>query len=166
MFEVAVPRKGEVRTSDLRLIYGAAMLDMPHVDVFVITDVGAPIAARIELTTVPFGWTQRRAFLCPVCGEPRHVLRSREGRLRCNKCRDLKHRTRRQTERSCVSFKRMGGLEEDRLLRLLLPTGRRPANRMAEAARLMDVIMASNLAHVALLRRKVEALKTVITTAG
>ena len=165
MFEVTVPRKGEVRTSDLRLIHGAAILTMPNVDVVVVADAGAPIAARIELTTVAFGWTKRRAFVCPACGEPRHVLRSQEGQLRCNRCRDYRHRTRRQTERTCASFRRIGGREEDRLLRLLLPTGRRATNRMTEARRLVDALITMDLAHVELLREKVETLKTVIAPA-
>ncbi len=160
-FEVALPRRGEVTTRDVRAGLGCEFRHADHVDVVVLdADGGAPVAARIELTVVRSGWSHRRALVCPACRCARHLLLARGGTLRCSTC--LQHRTRRQAERTCYEFRRGGGAQEDELLRMLLSRWKplTPA-RLERARSLVNGLLDGDRARVAVLRTQVERLGAV-----
>ena len=165
-FEVALPRRGEVTTRDLRAVYGADLQRLEHVDVVVLdADGGMPLAARIELMDVRSGWSRRRALVCPACRRGRHLLLGRGGKLKCSTCH--RFRTRRQTERSCGDFTTRGGLQEDRLLRLMLPRWSAPTSvRLLEARRLVTSLLEKDRARVALLREQLQALRMAVEMQG
>ena len=119
--EAIAPRRGEVRTRDLRATLGEELFILDYVTVTVVAQTGGAITARVELTDLRAGLRTHRAFLCPSCREPRHllILIAVEGALKCGKCH--RHRTRRQTEWHLRSWNRLGGQLEDRMLRLLHP---------------------------------------------
>ncbi len=161
--EVAVPRRGEVTTADLRAVYGADLQHMDHVDVLVLdADGGMPVAAKIALTLVRSGWSSRRAMVCPACHEACHLLLARGGALKCRRCH--RHRTRRQRERSCVEWNRMGGEAEDRLHRLLLRPGLMTPGRLTAAQGLVQSLLAADRARVARFRTTLEALTVLVAT--
>lgn len=162
-FEAMAPRRGEVHVRDLRAVLGDDLRELDFVDVLVVAENSAVVTARVELTDVRSGPSTRRAFVCPACREPRHLLLAREGTLRCSS----HYRTRRQTERHRADFRRRGGLEEDRLLRLLLsPWRRRTEARLIEARRLAKMVLENDRARVDHLHEQLEALKTIIATAA
>ena len=162
-FEAMSPRRGEVRVRDLRASLGDHLAELEYVDILVVAEDGMVVTARVELTTVRSGPSTRRTFICPACAEPRHLLLAREGTLRWSR----HHRTRRQTERNRADFRRMGGREEDRLLRLLLsPWRRRTSTRLTEARRLLNVLIQADRERVALLREKLDVLKKAVAIAG
>ena len=144
-----------MRSRDLRALGALAAGD--HVDVVVVADHGVPVAARIELTTVSSGPSRRIALVCPRCHEPKHLLRAREGQLQCNRC--CRFRTRAQRERNRASWRRMGGREEDHLLRQLLRPGPTAA-RLRRAQRLAATLLEADRARVLELRERLESLKT------
>jgi hypothetical protein len=160
-FEATAPRLGEVHVRDLRAALGHALDELDDVDVVVLAEEGGAIAARVELTSVRSGPSTRRAFVCPTCREPRFLLLARKGALQCNR----HQRTRRQTELHRADFQRRGGLEEDKLLRLLLTVWRRRTpSRMKEAQRLADLLLRADQGRVAVLRQQLQTLTSVAPT--
>ena len=159
--EVALPRRGEVTTRDVRAVLGRDLQHADHVDVVVLdAGGGAPVAARIELTLVRSGWSQRRALVCPACREARHLLLARGGTLRCGTC--LQYRTRRQAERTCHDFTKGGGAQEDELLRILLSRWRPLTQaRLAKARLLVTELLEGDRARLAVLMAQVERLKAL-----
>jgi hypothetical protein len=161
--EVVGPRLGEVRTRDLRAVYGSALRRMAAVDLIVVAERGAPVTARVELAPVASGWSWRPALVCPACLDTTHLLLAREGKLQCRRC--CRHKTRRQAERSLADFRRRGGQEEDRLLRMLThPTARR-ALCLTEARRLVKALLVGDRVRIALLREKLQALTALVEVA-
>jgi hypothetical protein len=154
----AMPRKGEVRTRDLRAVYGDRLNELGHVDVLVVADAGTPLAARIYLMDRPAGRGVQRALVCPACEQPRYVLLAKDGCLKCSQCH--RHRTRRQLERNLASWNRLGGRQGDQVLRLLLrPTRPTPA-RMEQAIRLARQLVSTDRVRAAQLREELSALMT------
>ena len=141
-FEVVFPRPGELRTRDLRAVYGSELLRMTDVDVLVLdAEHGVPVAGRIELADVRCGPGTRRELVCPKCRAGRYVLLARSGVLACGRCH--RARTRHQRERTLADWYRRGGREEDRLLRLLSPTaGRTPAKLEMARQLTFDIVSA------------------------
>jgi hypothetical protein len=147
-----------VHLRDLRGSLGDRLNELEAVDVLVVTDEGGAIAARLELTTVRSGPSTRRVLVCPLCQEPRYVLFARKGRLECSR----HHRTRRQAELHRADFQRRGGLEEDKLLRLLTTASRRTTpGRLQEAARLVSLLLRADRARLAVLQEQVATLTVV-----
>ena len=160
--EVCLPRRGEVTTRDVRAVCGGELQHLQHVDLLVLdADGGVPIARSIELTEVRSGPSRRLALVCPACREARHLLLARGGALKCGTCH--RYRTRRQAERTCTGFTKLGGQLEDQLLRLVVPRWRRttPA-RMVEAQRLVQLLLDGDRAQVEKLRQDVSALQIVL----
>ncbi len=154
--EAIAPRRGEVRTSDLRALLGAELATLECVTVTVVAQTGGAVTVRIELADLRAGLRTHRALLCPWCREPRHVLIAREGALKCSKCH--RYRTRRQAEWNLASWNRLGGELEDRMLRLLHPTARRTRPRLLEARRLAKTLLAADRQRVEVLREELQAL--------
>ena len=160
MFETIGLRRGEIRTRDLRSVYGDGLNELDYVDVVVISEEGVPQAARITLTMVSFGSAHQRAFICPSCQEPRHLLLARRGKIQCSTCH--RRRSRRQKEHHFAAWNRLGGRQEDQLVRLLLrPTRPTPA-RMHQATRLAHLLLNTDRVRAAQLREELNALMTAV----
>jgi hypothetical protein len=156
--EAPFPRRGELRTRDVRVVYGEQFKAMTSVDVLVLdSGHGMPVAARVDLGEVRSGRTRRRALVCPVCGECRHLLLARNGRLACAGCQGVRL-TRRQREHRTLNWRR-GAREEDALHRLLHPTAEKTRARLMEARRLVRDILATDQARVGELRQQVADLE-------
>lgn len=76
----------------------------------------APYIGDVELTTKKSGHAEHVALVCPCCGRPKALLYVKGGALACAAC--SRTRTRHQKERTLAAWRRAGGREEDRLLRL------------------------------------------------
>lgn len=133
-----MPCRGEVRVRDARVAMGAGFLVAPWVDLLVLArDGGTPVACRVDLVELVSGPRTHRVFACPACRSAVRLLIARRGRLRCRACD--RTRTRRQLERTRADWRRLGGSDEDALLRLLSAPRSSDAKR-AEAARLAERI--------------------------
>ncbi len=155
-FEV-MPRAGELRSRDVRALYGEILHTLPHVDVLVLDIEGrVPVAARVALVSVTAGARTHRILVCPRCEKARYLLVARHGELRCRTCD--RTRTRRQLERTTADWRRRGAREEDRLLRLLSrPTLSRTNLRLARA--FVDGLVAADRARLGELGREIEVLQ-------
>jgi len=162
MFEAIAPRRGEVRTRDLRAVYGRQLAELRHVDVVVVAEAGVPVTARLEIVDVACGHGTRRAIRCPACGQPRHVLVALEGALRCTRCH--RHRTRHQLERHLANWNRRGGKEEDKVLRLLLRTPSATPEGMQEARRLVHLLLDADRARLDRLQQDLRAMTLMLET--
>lgn len=117
-----MPCRGEVRVRDARAALGDAFASYPYVDLLVLArDGGTPIACRVELVDLVSGPRTHRVFACPACQAAVRLLIARRGRLRCRACD--RTRTRRQLERTRADWRRLGGIDEDAMLRLLSAPG-------------------------------------------
>ncbi len=145
---------------DLVAVHGDGLRDLAYVDVLVVADGGAPIAARVDLTQIQSGRRTTTVFVCPACRLPRCLLRARKGSLACSRCH--RHRTRRQMEQSRSDWTRRGGREEDEILRLLVPTGERAPRTMVDPSVLVSQLLQADRARVGLLRDRLEVLKAVV----
>jgi hypothetical protein len=156
--EVAVPRPGELRVEDLAAVYGAGLRELDHVDVLVLAvDGGAPVTARVGLVEVRSGHSMHGALVCPSCRATTRLLVARAGALRCRACVGL--RTNHQRWRSLADWRRRGGREADRLLRLLAhPTRHLTLARLAEAKHLVREILDADLARVTRLKEEAAAV--------
>jgi hypothetical protein len=153
----AMPRKGELSTRDLRSVYGGDLRKMSDVGVLVLDeDQGVPVAACVALAERRWGWSRRKALVCPSCAEHKDALLARAGRLQCTGC----HRrlTRQQREKKTADWVRRGGREEDRVLRLLRPAVNPSDARFGEARRLALEIVAADHARLDELQRRVRDL--------
>ena len=121
--EALLPRIGERRIEDVRRVMGDRIWKVEHLDVCVLAPVGGvPSAQRIVLGWKRSGRGDHRAMLCPTCRQPKEILYADGGgRLRCSVC--SKRRTREQREANLRAWKKLGGREEDQLLRLLQRDG-------------------------------------------
>jgi hypothetical protein len=134
---------------------------MDKVDVMVIDPGGGmPVTGRLELCTMPAGRGQRLAFVCPKCRGGKYMLLARNGELRCRAC--LRHRTRRQTERTMADYVRRGGKEEDALLRLFQSARRITSRKLAQARELAMALVAADRARVEDLRGRLDDLRTYV----
>ena len=164
--EAIAPRRGEVRTADVRAVLGEEIAILDCVTVTVVAETGGAVATRIELTDLRAGLRTHRALVCPSCRKPRHrlVLIAMEGALKCGKCH--RHRTRRQTEWHLASWNRLGGELEDRMLRLLHPTARRTPARLVEARRLATLLLHADRARVEQLREQLQLVTVCLEARG
>jgi hypothetical protein len=163
--EAPFPRRGELRTRDVRVAYGNKFKALTGVDVSVLDAAhGVPVTARVELGDVRSGRSCRRALVCPSCRACRHLLLARNGRLACAGCHGMRL-TRRQREHRTLNWRR-GVKEEDALHRLLRPTVVRTKARLAEARRLVRDILAVDQARVRELRQQVADLELCVRAAG
>lgn len=162
MVEAIAPRRGEIRTRDLRVALGTYPNVPDVIDVVVISEEGTPITARIALTTVPFGWTRRQAFVCPGCQDARHLLLARRGRVQCSRCH--RRRSRSQMEKHRADWNRRGGKEEDKILRLLLRTPSATALGLKEARRLVRTLLDADRARLDRLQQDLRALTQELET--
>lgn len=152
MFEAF--RAGEIRISDLRLVYRDALLSMRSVAVTVLGEETRLAAAEIQLTRASFGSGWRVLMLCPRCQSRAQVLLARRGMLLCSRCQP--RRTRHQMEARRAAWTRLGGREEDRLIRLLtasrsemhLAEARSSALRLLEADRVRAMVLEERLAEL------------------
>lgn len=115
-FEVMGCEVGILRVRDVRAAT-AAPRPGAHVGVLVLGGNGEPpFVGGVVLTSKRSGHSAHLALLCPACARGRSVLYVRGGGLACATC--SRRRTRRQSERTLATWK-MGGREEDRLLRMV-----------------------------------------------
>lgn len=115
-FEVMGLQIGTLRVRDVRAGATGARPGA-HVGVLVLgSDGEPPFVGTVALATKRSGHSEHLALLCGACGHGRSVLYVRGGRLACAAC--SRRRTRRQSERTLATWK-MGGREEDQLLRLV-----------------------------------------------
>ena len=116
--DVPLPRIGELRIEDLRRVLGDEVWKVRGVDVCVLAaDAGLPSVQRVVLGWKRSGRGEHRAVVCPNCRRPKEILYADgAGGLACSIC--SKRRTREQRE-ACLAVWKLGGREEDRLLRLL-----------------------------------------------
>ena len=165
MSEVVFPRKGELSVRDVRAVYGADVRQMAHVDVLVLDEHdGVPVAARVDLAESRWGWSHRTRLVCPTCEERRESLVARAGRLQCKGCHnDI---TRRARERTVANFTRRGGLEEDRVLRLLRPAPYPDGARLGHARRLVQNIVAADHSRLDVLGQQLQDLEVWMRVAG
>ena len=115
-FEVMGVETGLLRMRDLR---SAPCVQRPgaRVSVLVLGLCGEPpFVGEVVLASKRSGRGDHVALLCLTCTKACAVLHLRGGKLACAGC--SRHRTRRQSERTLVSW-RCGGREEDRLLRIV-----------------------------------------------
>lgn len=150
---------------DLVSVYGAGLREMDHVDVLVLAvDGGAPVAARVELLDVPSGHGMHRVLVCAGCQKSTRLLVARAGTLRCRACLSL--RTNHQRWRSLADWRRRGGREADRLLRLLAhPTRHVTAAKVVEARQLLREIVEADHARLARLQEDLAAVLLCIQAA-
>jgi hypothetical protein len=154
--DAPLARLGELRIEDVRRVLGDRIWEVNHVDVCVLAPPGGvPSAQRIV-----FGWKRsgrgdHRAMLCPTCGTPREILYADGvGGLACASC--SKRRTREQREVNTSSWKKLGGREEDQLLRLLQRDGLSSAGR-DRARALAEEIVRGDRDRLDALRPRIEA---------
>ena len=106
---------GILRVRDVRAALGAAISATSSIDVLVVGRNGAPFAGTIYLNKKRAGHGEHVALRCPLCFRARLMLYADAGALRCSHC--ARHRTRRACERTTREWNRLGGREEDALLR-------------------------------------------------
>jgi hypothetical protein len=121
--EAHLPRLGELRVEDVRLVLGASFWDARDIEAHVLAPVGGvPSSQRVALGWKRSGRGDHRALICPVCHALKEILYTDGGGgLACAGC--LKRRTREQRELNTRAWRKLGGREEDRLLRLLRRDG-------------------------------------------
>lgn len=148
--EVAAPRLGELRSSDLVAAYGRALIEMGHVDVLVLSTDGA-VAARVELGPLRSGVRFHTALVCDGCGRVVRHLMVHDRELRCRGC--AKVITDHQRGRTTADWCRRGAREADRLLRLVAnPARRLTPRKLGEARRLAQQILDTDRARVAVIQ--------------
>lgn len=128
--EVVGTEIGVLRMRDVRAALGEAVHTARFVAVVVVAASGAPFAGTVYIAKKPSGRGEHVALRCPLCLRARLVLYAKNGALRCGSC--ARRRTRRALERTSRSWNRLGGREEDALLR----AARRPRPDLDRITRL------------------------------
>ena len=157
MFEVTASR--ELRSADLKLMFGSQARELTKLSVTMPTETGRIITVDVTVRRVSFGHAARAGFVCQSCSATAHVLFLVEEVLRCSRC--FPRRSRRQTERTLRSWNRLGGREEDALLRLLARP-RPPFAALAKARFAMERLLAADRARLLLLQDKLRELEAVV----
>jgi hypothetical protein len=153
--EMPLPRIGELRIEDLRRVLGDEVWKVGGVDVCVLAaGAGLPSVQRVVLGWKRSGRGEHRAVVCPNCRQPKEILYADgAGALACSIC--SKRRTREQRE-GCLAVWKLGGREEDRLLRLL-ERDRLTSAGLDRARVLADEIKRGDLDRLRALRSKIKA---------
>lgn len=160
-FEV-VPRAGQVRTRDVRVVLGLRFTNAEHVDILVLGRPGEqPSAGRVLLADLPGGGRGvHRGLVCPQCRAPKQLLLTDgEGGLGCTPC--LRRRTRRQAERSLVDWNKYDGKREDELLRCLSGPRSTSPGTLVRAQQIADEIVEGDRDRIAALAPDVQAALVV-----
>ena len=154
--DAPLPRIGELRIEDVRRVLGATFWEARDIDACVLAPPGGvPSAQRIVLGWKRSGRGDHRAMLCPSCGRPREILYADGvGGLACASC--SRRRTREQREVNTSAWKKLGGREEDQLLRLLQREGLSSAG-LDRARALAEEIVRGDLDRVDALRPRIKA---------
>ena len=159
-------RAGELRRDDVRVALGDNYFVACELNVFVL---GAP-GQMSSACSVRLGWNkggrgQHRVLLCPGCGEPTRVLRSDgRGGLRCRSCD--RYRTRHQREKRRRDYRRLGGREADRLLRLLHRASKASPAALSTAGKGVEALVQSDDDRVAALMANVDAALSLVEVDG
>jgi hypothetical protein len=153
-----MPRAGQLHARDVRVILGPYFSKADHVDVLLLGQPGGqPSAARVVLADLPGGGRGvHRGLVCPQCLAPKLMLLTNgSGGLGCSSC--LRHRTRRQRERTLAAWKKYDAELEDELFRRL--SGQRSTSpaTVARAREIIEEIVAGDLDRVAALAPHVRA---------
>ena len=160
--EAIGPRIGELRREDVRAGLGDAFyFSEDVVNVFVLGRAGeASSACAVTLCWSSAGRGQHRMLRCPLCrGAKRLLFTDGAGGLGCSKC--LKRLTRHQRDKHRREYRRLGGRQEDQLLRLIgKPTRTTPA-ALEQARRLADQLADGDVGRL----NEVLALASVIFNA-
>ena len=133
--EVVGAEVGVLRMQDVRAALGDVLHMARQIDVVVVATTGAPFAGTVCIARKAAGRGEHVALRCPLCLRARLVLYAQDGALRCGHC--ARRRTRRALERTCRDWNRLGGREEDALLRAArrrLPDVELMARRAADLA--------------------------------
>jgi hypothetical protein len=113
--EVIATRPGVLQLRDAKVALGDAMDVARTLHVVVVGRRGAPFVGEVKLGRIPAGPGEHVALSCPHCRGLRRELYASDGQLRCGTC--SRRRTRRAMERTTHEWNRLGGREEDALLR-------------------------------------------------
>ncbi|WP_437656737.1 hypothetical protein [Sorangium sp. So ce1182] len=153
--DAPLARLGELRVEDLRRVLGDQAWKVNHVDVCVLAPPGGvPAAQRVSLGRKRSGRGDHLAVLCPSCSRPKEILYvDGRGGLSCSVC--SKRRTREQREVRTTAWK-LGGREEDRLLRLLQRDGLTSAG-LDRARALAEEIVRGDRDRIDALRPRIDA---------
>jgi len=155
--EVALPRVGELRLADLKAVYGASLRSMCHIDVLVLdAGGGVPVTARVELGELRAGRGNHCALVCPSCGAGKSLLLARHGALKCRGCHG--HLTRRALEHRSHDWTRLGGGEEDAILRVFQPARHLTPGRLDQARDLAAALVAADQLRVTELQERLATL--------
>jgi hypothetical protein len=154
--EALLPRLGELRVEDVRLVLGATFWEACDIDAHVLAPVGGvPSSQRVALGWKRSGRGDHRALICPACHAPREILYTDGGGgLACAGC--LKRRTREQQELNTRAWRQLGGREEDRLLRLLR-RDRLPSAGLDQARALAEEILCGDRDRLDALHPRIDA---------
>jgi hypothetical protein len=152
-FEAIGTKLGRLTVRDVRTALDADFFTGSMVNVAVVGSAqqGAAIA-RIGLIWVRAGRGDHRMLQCPRCNSGCNQLHVVNSQLVCARCG--KRRTRQQLEKRRRDFRRLGGLEEDRVLRLLATKPDSPTV-LSHARLLARNLAQSDTARVRALDRKV-----------
>ena len=138
---------GLLRTRDVRAMLGQEFAETAFVSLMVLGRPGERSSVGlVELGQLLGGRGERRGLRCPRCRRVGpQLFTDGEGGFGCGTC--LGRRTRRQSDRTRQDWTRLGGLEEDRLLRAV----RRPARetKAERVQRYVDELLADDRARTA-----------------
>ena len=115
--EASGARIGRLTIADVRAGLGRDVDILDAVVVCVVAECGPPFFGVVHLVDKKSSPDLHRALECSGCGRACRLLVARHGRLACRAC--LRHRPRRSHERHLRSWNRLGGKEEDALVRML-----------------------------------------------
>jgi len=133
-----LPTPGVLDVTDLRGAFGSDHLTLDAVDVVVLdADAGTPFVGRVALGRKRSGPGEHLVLVCPRCEQGRlKLVTDGLGGVACQQC--LAVRTRAQLECHTSRFGRLGGRQEDRILRLLDGRRRWSAGGLERARGLAD----------------------------
>lgn len=154
--EAIASKPGTLRIQDVRAALREDFRTAESATVFVVGTLDSGCAA----TPVRLGWMRggrgdHRALVCGACGRTANCLHvDGRGGLACKRC--CRKRTRRQQETHRRDFRRLGGKEEDRLLRI---AAKRvvTVGALEEAARLAEELVRGDEDRLAALLPTVQA---------
>lgn len=157
---IVYPRLGELHVSDVRAV-------MPNpapktIEVCVLGGNSTPsYVGYVELRQIPAGRGEHLALVCPRCRQAKSILRTDQLGLSCSSCSH--HRSRRQREHTCKSWKRFDGVSEEHLLKLC-GRGQLSGRQIAEANNLISILINADEDRLSELAPDIKAALTVMNT--